>query len=84
VRQACEEPPVPTVVRLPPGAMLLLVTDGVVERRDRDIDTGYELLTAAVRHARTPDEVLAAVDGLLAATPPDDDALYAVVDIADP
>jgi PAS domain S-box-containing protein len=34
---------------LPSGATLLLYTDGLVERRDRDIDAGTEALVAALR-----------------------------------
>jgi PAS domain S-box-containing protein len=34
---------------LEPGATLLLYTDGLVERRDRDIDAGTDALVAAVR-----------------------------------
>jgi PAS domain S-box-containing protein len=36
-------------VSLPPGAVLALYTDGLVERRDRDLDTGIDLLTARIR-----------------------------------
>jgi serine phosphatase RsbU (regulator of sigma subunit) len=34
---------------LDPGATVLLYTDGLVERRDRDIDAGTEALVAVVR-----------------------------------
>lgn len=40
---------------LPPGSTLLLFTDGLVERRDRDIDTGLTALAAhAARLATAP------------------------------
>jgi serine phosphatase RsbU (regulator of sigma subunit)/anti-sigma regulatory factor (Ser/Thr protein kinase) len=38
-----------TVVDLPPGALLFLYTDGLVERRGRSLDEGLERLCAAVR-----------------------------------
>ncbi|MGY1709203.1 SpoIIE family protein phosphatase [Geodermatophilus sp. SYSU D00758] len=43
------------VSALPPGSTLLLHTDGLVERRDRDLDTGTAALVAALRsHAHLP------------------------------
>ncbi|NMO91308.1 SpoIIE family protein phosphatase [Actinomycetospora sp. TBRC 11914] len=42
-----------TVVDLPPGGLLFLYTDGLVERRRRSLDVGLDLLTDAV----TVDEV---------------------------
>lgn len=41
------EPYEPAGVRLLPGDLLLLFTDGLVERRDRDIDEGLALTLAA-------------------------------------
>ena len=35
-------------VPLPPGSLLLLYTDGLVERRDSDLDTGVDALAAAL------------------------------------
>ncbi|GAB3818488.1 hypothetical protein GCM10027605_71170 [Micromonospora zhanjiangensis] len=35
---------------LPPGGTLVLYTDGLIERRDSDIDAGLAALTTAVRH----------------------------------
>ncbi len=37
---------------LPPGSTLVLYTDGLVERRDRGIDIGMEMLLAAAESAR--------------------------------
>jgi putative methionine-R-sulfoxide reductase with GAF domain len=37
-----------TAIAFPPGAMLCLYTDGLVERRDRPIDEGIARLTAAL------------------------------------
>jgi hypothetical protein len=48
--------------RLPPGSTLLLFTDGLVERRDQDIDTGLdELAEQAAGLATAPLEELCGV-----------------------
>ncbi|WP_183093143.1 PP2C family protein-serine/threonine phosphatase [Nocardioides stalactiti] len=49
-----------TTVTLPAGATFLAYTDGLVERRDEDIDTGMDRLLAAARRHRD-----LAVDDLL-------------------
>jgi serine phosphatase RsbU (regulator of sigma subunit) len=50
---------------LPAGATLLLFTDGLIERRDEDLDAGlYRLSVAAATRCGAPLDVL--VDGLLA------------------
>lgn len=61
--------------RLPPGSVLALFTDGLVERRDRDVDAGYRALHAALaRPAATLDQRCAGVlDALLPDEPPTDD-----------
>ena len=70
-----------STVPLPPGAVVLLYTDGLVERRDCDVDTGVARLR---RHLATladrpleemADELLAR---MLPATPGDDVALVAI------
>jgi serine phosphatase RsbU (regulator of sigma subunit) len=38
-----------TAVELPPGALLVCYTDGLVERRGQVIDVGIDRLTATVR-----------------------------------
>jgi putative methionine-R-sulfoxide reductase with GAF domain len=40
-----------TTVELPPGALLAFYTDGLVERRESDLDTGLERLRVAVTPA---------------------------------
>ena len=70
-----------STVEIADGYTLLLVTDGLVERRDSDIDAGIERLREALRDlAGTPLEELC--DGLLARLVPgngdDDVALVAV------
>ncbi|WP_372498305.1 ATP-binding SpoIIE family protein phosphatase [Streptomyces marispadix] len=66
-----------TELRLPEGSRLVLFTDGLVERRDQDIDTGLRLLRETLAHAdqapeRTCDAVL---DALLPESQSDDIAL---------
>ncbi|MFF2650188.1 SpoIIE family protein phosphatase [Streptomyces sp. NPDC058045] len=50
-------------VTVPEGSRLVLFTDGLVERRDRDIDTGLDLLAEvlAAHTDRTPDGLCRAV-----------------------
>ncbi|RAG86494.1 hypothetical protein DN069_06710, partial [Streptacidiphilus pinicola] len=70
---------------LPDGAGFLLYTDGLVERRDRDIDTGLDRLLLAVRqdHNASPDRLCDAVISALlpgdaAGEPPEDDVALLV------
>jgi putative methionine-R-sulfoxide reductase with GAF domain len=68
-----------SVVGLPPGAVLAFYTDGLVERRDRPVDTGMHQLEAAVRAAepeRVCARIMAAMIGNKAAQ--DDVALLAI------
>ncbi|MEV6955731.1 SpoIIE family protein phosphatase [Streptomyces sp. NPDC051183] len=58
------------VVRLPPGSLLVLYTDGLIEARDRDLDQGMAELAAALRAAGQPLEELC--DGILARLLPGD------------
>ena len=41
--------PEPTVVQLPPGALVIFATDGLVERRDRPLDVGLHTMVEATR-----------------------------------
>jgi DNA-binding response OmpR family regulator len=41
--------PEPTVVQLPPGALVVFATDGLVERRDRPLDAGLHTMVEATR-----------------------------------
>lgn len=67
-----------TVLDLPPGAALVLYTDGLVERRNELIDTGIERLAGAVQSG--PAEALC--DHIMATTaeehPTDDIALLVI------
>lgn len=49
-----------STIDLPPGAVLCLYTDGLVERRDRPIDDGIARLAAAVQ-AQDPESACASV-----------------------
>ncbi|MEV7521979.1 SpoIIE family protein phosphatase [Streptomyces sp. NPDC091371] len=51
-------------VLLPPGTLLVLYTDGLIEARDRDLDQGLDQLAQALRGFRQPLEELC--DGILA------------------
>ena len=50
VVERCPEP-----VELPPGGVVLMYTDGLVERRDEDLDAGVDRLTAVLRHSVAED-----------------------------
>ncbi|MFE1882961.1 SpoIIE family protein phosphatase [Streptomyces diastatochromogenes] len=64
-------------LHLPEGSRLALFTDGLIENRHRDLDTGLELLRNVLsRPHRTPEETCQAVfDALLPERPQDDVAL---------
>ncbi len=64
-----------TTLSLPIGATLIAFTDGLVERRDEDLDAGLGRLAATARAAadRPVDELLDAVLGGLTEGQPDDD-----------
>jgi len=69
----------PYAVDLPPGAVLCLYTDGLVERRDRPIDDGIAQLCVAVSPG-APDDGCAAVMAAMAgySTHTDDVALLMI------
>ncbi|RSS82269.1 SpoIIE family protein phosphatase [Streptomyces sp. WAC06614] len=56
-------------VPLPPGSLLALYTDGLIEARDRDLDQGMRLLAGALRRLHRPLEEIC--DGILAQLLPD-------------
>lgn len=64
-------------VSLPPGSLLVLYTDGLIEARDRDLDEGMEQLARALAGARQPLEELcdAVLEQLLPGDPQDDVAV---------
>ncbi len=68
-------------LRLLPGDLLLLYSDGLIERRDRDIDTGLAALARAVRGATDPDQVISAALGALGSTDTDDDTCLVALSV---
>ncbi|MFF2398364.1 SpoIIE family protein phosphatase [Streptomyces goshikiensis] len=64
-------------VRLPPGSLLVLYTDGLIEARHRDLDEGMEQLAAALAEAGQPLEALCdgILERLLPGAPQDDVAV---------
>jgi PAS domain-containing protein len=71
-------------VELPPGARLTLYTDGLVEHRGSDIDTGIDKLAAVLDATDAPVEAVpgVAVEALLPAEPDDDVAVLAAAVVA--
>jgi serine phosphatase RsbU (regulator of sigma subunit) len=68
-------------VCLPPGSLVLLYTDGLIERRVSSLDAGLEQLRRHLTDlaGRSPDEVCVEIlSRLLPDTPQDDVALIAV------
>ncbi|MGW1887039.1 SpoIIE family protein phosphatase [Streptomyces sp. NPDC001970] len=64
-------------VLLPPGSLLALYTDGLIETRHRDLDQGMHELAQALRHLDRPLEEICegVLDRLLPATARDDVAV---------
>ncbi|MEU8779730.1 SpoIIE family protein phosphatase [Streptomyces sp. NPDC048606] len=70
-----------TTLRLPEGSRLVLFTDGLLEDRDRDFDTGLALLGEALaRPGRSPEQACADVLTALLFPAPSDDIALLVAD----
>jgi len=67
-------------LELHPGDLLLLYSDGLIERRDRSLDEGLASLTAAAAGITDPENMISAVLDTLGSTDTEDDtclvALY--------
>ncbi len=71
-------------VALPSGAVIVMYTDGLVERRDRDLDTGIDTLAACIRAGSEPVQSLPG--SLVAALAPEgseDDIAILIARISD-
>ncbi len=68
-----------TAVEIPEGSVVCFYTDGLIERRDWIVDTGLELLRAAI-DTRPAEAVTAKVmSALTGANPPEDDVALLVM-----
>ncbi|WP_051466637.1 SpoIIE family protein phosphatase [Actinomadura oligospora] len=82
---ALDDPPLGlATLEMEPGDVLLLYTDGLVERRDRDLTEGFGLLREAVqqRPDAGPDELIEHVLTALGAANPNDDTCLLAVRVA--
>ena len=63
------------------GDLLLLYSDGLIERRDRSLEDGLAILTAAAASARGPSEVISAALAALGSTDPEDDTCLVALQV---
>ncbi len=68
-------------LQLEAGDLLLLYSDGLVERRDRSIEDGLDTLCAAARRTSDPERVIPAVLGALGTTDPEDDTCLVALQV---
>jgi serine phosphatase RsbU (regulator of sigma subunit) len=68
-------------VPLRPGDLLLLYTDGLIERRDRSLDEGLATLRTAVRGIHDPEQAIAAALQALGTTDPEDDTCLVALSV---
>jgi serine phosphatase RsbU (regulator of sigma subunit) len=66
-------------LRLEPADLLLLYSDGLIERRNRSLEDGLDALLAAVRGIADPERAIdTALDALVTTEPEDDTCLVAI------
>lgn len=63
------------------GDLLLLYSDGLIERRDRSLDEGLAGLTRAVRGINDPEQAIAAALAALGSTEPEDDICLVAIQV---
>src|SRR5579875_3593162 len=78
---AAREPYQTATLKLEPGDLLLLYTDGLIERRNRSLDEGLTRLCAAVRGVTDPPRAIAAALRALGATATEDDTCLVALSV---
>jgi serine phosphatase RsbU (regulator of sigma subunit) len=69
------------VLALVPGDLLLLYSDGLIERRDQSVEDGPAMLAAAVRGITDPEHAIEAALSALGATDLEDDTCLVAVQV---
>jgi serine phosphatase RsbU (regulator of sigma subunit) len=69
------------ILALSPGDLLLLYSDGLIERRDRSVDVGLATLAAAVGGISDPERAIAAALSALGSTDLEDDTCLVALQV---